>query len=290
MSNTLKTTVLLAALTGLILWCGQTLAGPTGLVIAFVFAVVMNLGSWWWSDKIVLAMYRGREVGLADAPELYGVVQDLATKARLPMPRIYIIPSQSPNAFATGRSPEHAAVAVTEGILNLLDRRELAGVLGHELAHIANRDTLISAVAATLAGAIMMLASMARWSMIFGGYSRDDRNGGGGIVGLLVMTIVAPLAAMVIQMAISRSREFQADASAARTCRDAAGLARALRKISGYSQKVPLAANAQTAHLFIINPLRAQGIQSLFSTHPPVEKRIERLQQVAVELGQGRFE
>lgn len=289
MSNTLKTTVLLAALTGLILWCGQALGGPNGLIVAFVFALLMNAGSWWWSDKLVIALYRAREVGPEEAPMLHRVVRNLATQARLPMPKVYVVPSQSPNAFATGRSPDRAAVAVTEGILRLLDERELTGVLAHEMAHIANRDTLISAVAATLAGAIMMLANMARWAMVFGGHSRDDRDGGGGVLGLLAMTIVAPLAAMLIQMAISRSREFQADATAARTCRDALGLASALKKISGYAERVPLPASPETAHLFIVNPLRGGGVQSLFSTHPPVEKRVERLERIAVELGQGRF-
>jgi len=289
MSNTLKTTLLLAALTGLILWCGQALGGPDGLVVAFVFALLMNVGSWWWSDKLVIALYRAREVGAEEAPMLHRVVRNLATQARLPMPKVYVVPSQSPNAFATGRSPDRAAVAVTEGILRLLDERELTGVLAHEMAHIANRDTLISAVAATLAGAIMMVANMARWAVIFGGHSRDDRDGGGGVLGLLAMTIVAPLAAMLIQMAISRSREFQADATAARTCRDALGLASALRKISGYAERVRLPASPQTAHLFIVNPLQGGGLQSLFSTHPPVEKRVEQLERIAVELGQGRF-
>ncbi len=289
MSNTLKTTVLLAALTGLILWCGQALGGANGLAVAFVFALLMNAGSWWWSDKLVIALYRAREVGPEEAPVLHRVVRSLATQAGLPMPKVYVVPSQSPNAFATGRSPDRAAVAVTEGILRLLDERELTGVLAHEMAHIANRDTLISAVAATLAGAIMMLANMARWAVIFGGHSRDERDGGGGVLGLLAMTIVAPLAAMLIQMAISRSREFQADATAARTCRDALGLASALKKISGYAERIRLPASPHTAHLFIVNPLRGGGVQSLFSTHPPVEKRVERLERIAVELGQGRF-
>jgi heat shock protein HtpX len=287
--NTLKTTILLAALTALIIWLGQTLGGGQGALLAFVFAAVMNIGSYWFSDKIVIAMYRGQPIGEADDPELYSIVHDLALKNHIPMPRLYLIPTESPNAFATGRSPAHAAVAVTAGIRRLLDRHELEGVLAHELAHVLNRDILISSVAATLAGAIMMLARMASWGMMFGGGQRDDREGGGGgVLGLLLSVILAPIAASLIQMAISRSREFQADDTGARVSREPEALASALRKISTYSERVPLPASPSTAHLFIVNPLHGVSLQNLFSTHPPIEQRIARLEQIASELGQRR--
>ena len=285
MNNMLRTTLLLAALTALVVWIGQLLGGPQGAVMAFVLAGVMNLGSYWFSDRIVIKMYGGQEIHEQDDPELYGIVKGLAQQNQMPMPRLYLIPSESPNAFATGRNPEHAAVAVTAGIRRLLSRRELEGVLAHELAHVTNRDILISSIAATLAGAIMMLARMAQFAMIFGGGRRDDREEGGGALGLLVTMIVAPLAAMLIQMAISRSREFQADDTGARLVRDPEALASALRKIADGAAQVPLDASPQTAHMFIINPLRASVFQNLFSTHPPLEQRLERLQQVAVELG-----
>lgn len=288
MSNTIKTTVLLAALTALIVWIGQMLGGGQGAMIALVFAGVMNIGSYWFSDRIVIAMYRAQPISGSDDPELYSIVQGLALKNHIPMPKLYVIPTDSPNAFATGRSPEHAAVAVTAGIRRLLDRQELEGVIAHELAHVTNRDILISSVAATLAGAIMMLANMARWSLIFGGVGqRDDREGGGGL-GLLFTVILAPIAAMLIQMAISRSREFQADATGARVCREPEALASALRKIAAYSERVPMAASPSTAHLFIINPLHGVSFQNLFSTHPPLEQRIARLDQIASELGHRR--
>lgn len=289
MGNTLKTTILLASLTGLIIWLGGALGGGQGALIAFVFAAVMNVGSYWFSDKIVIAMYRGQPIGEADDPELYSIVHDLALKNHIPMPRLYLIPTESPNAFATGRSPTHAAVAVTAGIRSLLDRRELEGVLAHELAHVINRDILISSVAATLAGAIMMLARMASWGMMFGGGQRDDREGGGGgALGLLLSVILAPIAASLIQMAISRSREFQADDTGARVSREPEALASALRKISTYSERIPLPASPSTAHLFIVNPLHGVSLQNLFSTHPPIEQRIARLEQIASELGQRR--
>lgn len=288
MNNTIKTTVLLAALTALIVWVGQMLGGAQGAVFAFVLAAVMNIGSYWFSDKIVIGMYRGQQISEADDPELYAIVQGLAVKSRIPMPRLYVIPSESPNAFATGRNPEHAAVAVTAGIRRLLDRRELEGVLAHELAHVTNRDILLSSVAATLAGAIMMIANMARWSLFFGGGQRDDREGGGNALGLIVSLIVAPIAAMLIQMAISRSREFQADDTGARVSREPDALASALRKIATYSERIPLPANPSTAHLFIVNPLHGTSLQNLFSTHPPVEQRVARLEQIARELGQIR--
>jgi heat shock protein HtpX len=247
------------------------------MVIAFVFAAVMNLGSYWFSDKIVLAMYRAEAADMSSAPELYRIVQDLAMRAGVPMPKLYIIPSDAANAFATGRNPEHAAVAVTQGILRIMAPEELEGVLAHELSHVKNRDILISSIAATLAGALVMLANMLRWTAIFGGVSRDDREGGGGAIGLIAMSIVAPLAAMLIQMAISRSREFQADASAKQILGTGEPLARALEKLHVAADRVPLPASPQTAHMFILNPLSATGFAKLFSTHPPVEERIARL-------------
>jgi len=280
MSNMLKTTLLLALLTGLIMWIGEFLGGSQGLVIAFVFAVVMNFGSYWFSDKLVLAMYNARPVGMNEAPDLYRIVQNLATRAQMPMPKLYIIPSDAANAFATGRSPEHAAVAVTEGIMRLMSWDELEGVLAHEISHVRNRDILISSIAATLAGVIMMLANMMRWAAIFGGVSRDDREEGGGILGLLAMTILAPLAATLIQLAISRSREYQADASGAELLHNGEPLARALEKLETAVERVPLQANPQTAHLFIVNPLTGRSFANLFSTHPPLEERIRRLREM----------
>jgi heat shock protein HtpX len=281
MSNALKTTLLLGVLTGLLLWIGEYLGGPQGLVLALVFAAVMNLGSYWFSDRIVLAMYGARELGEQQAPELYGVVRELATAAQMPMPRVYLIPSDSPNAFATGRSPSHAAVAVTEGILRLLSRDELRGVLAHELSHVRNRDTLISAIAATLAGVVMMVARMAQWAAIFGGMRRDERDEGGGALGFLFMIIVAPIAAMLIQLAISRSREYEADATGARLSHAPSSLAAALEKIAAASGRTPLPAGPATAHLWIVNPLRGNWLANLFSTHPPIEERIRRLRTMA---------
>lgn len=276
MENTLKTTLLLAALTGLILWIGGTFGGQTGMVIALVFAAVMNFGAYWFSDKVVLKMYRAREVDVSQAPGLYRMVERLAQKAGLPTPKVYVIPQDSPNAFATGRNPEHAVVAVTQGILRLMNDEELEGVLAHELSHIRNRDMLIGSIAATLAGAIMMLASMARWAAIFGGVGRDDDEGGG-IFGLLFMMFLAPIAALLIQMAISRSCEYKADASAAQITGTPHGLAHALEKLGKATQRIPLNANPSTAHLFIVNPLSGRSFMKLFSTHPPLEDRISRL-------------
>lgn len=281
MSNTLKTTVLLALLTGLLLWIGDYFGGPQGLVLMGVFAALMNLGSYWFSDKIVLRMYGAQELPAESAPELHAMVRELATAAQMPMPRLYLVPSQSPNAFATGRSPAHAAVAVTEGIMRLLTRDELRGVLAHELSHVKNRDTLISAVAATLAGVIMMLSRMAYWGAILGGGRRDERDGGGGALGLLAMMIVAPLAATIIQLAISRAREYEADATGARVSHAPMSLASALEKIAGASERMPLPAGPATAHLWIVNPLRGSWLASLFSTHPPVEERVRRLRSMA---------
>jgi heat shock protein HtpX len=277
MSNALKTTLLLGLLTGLLLWIGQLLGGSQGIVVAFVFAVMMNAGSYWFSDRVVLAMYGARELSEDAAPDLFRVVRELATFARMPMPRVYLIPSDSPNAFATGRSPDHAAVAVTEGILRLLTLDELRGVLAHELSHVRNYDTLISAIAATLAGVIMMVARMAQWGAIFGGMRRDERDEGGGALGFLFTIIVAPLAAMLIQLAISRAREYQADATGAQLSHSPRSLASALEKIATESGRVPLEAGPATAHLWIVNPLGGNWLAKLFSTHPPIEERIRRL-------------
>jgi len=278
-SNTLKTTLLLGLLTGLIMAIGQYLGGSQGIVIAFVFAAVMNFGAYWFSDKMVLRMNGAQPVDEAQAPELYQMVRNLTAQNNLPMPKIYIIRTDTPNAFATGRNPENAAVAVTEGILRLLRPEELQGVLAHELAHVKNRDTLTSTIAATLAGAIMMLANMLRWSAILGGGQSDNRDRGGGVLGLLAMTIFAPLAASLIQLAISRSREFEADATGARMVHNPFGLAAALEKLETANQRMPMPTSPQTAHLFIVNPLSGARatFAKLFSTHPPLEERVQRL-------------
>src|SRR5215468_9692911 len=257
MGNLVKTGVLLAALTVLLVLVGGALGGQHGMLLAFVLAMVMNFGSYWFSDRIVLSMYGAQPVDEAQAPALYRIVRTLATRASIPMPRVYIINEDTPNAFATGRSPQHAAVAVTEGILRIMNEEELEGVLAHELSHVLNRDVLTSTIAATLAGAVMMLANMARWAAIFGGGRRSDDNGGGGgsAIGALLMAILAPFAAILIQMAISRSREYQADASGAHLCGQASGLEHALAKLEMASRQVPLDATPATAHLFIVNPL-----------------------------------
>jgi heat shock protein HtpX len=281
MSNAFKTTLLLALLTGLLMWVGQILGGTQGLMVGLVMAATMNLGSYWFSDKIVLKMYGARALSEEQAPDLFRVVRELAAGAHMPMPSVYLIPSDSPNAFATGRSPEHAAVAVTEGILRLLSIDELRGVLAHELSHVRNRDTLISAVAATLAGVVMMMARMAQWAALFGGMRRDEREEGGGGLGFLVMIVVAPIAATVIQLAISRAREYEADASGARLTHTPQALAGALEKIASASERIPLPAGPATAHLWIVNPLRGNWLANLFSTHPPIEERIRRLRAMA---------
>src|SRR5712691_1462885 len=281
MGNLFKTAVLLAALTSLVVLIGQAIGGPQGMLIAFVLAVAMNFGSYWFSDRIVLAMYGAQPIEEAQFPDLYRIVRRLTTKAGIPMPRVYLIPNDTPNAFATGRSPQHAAVAVTEGILRMLDDEELEGVLAHELSHVKNRDTLTMTVAATLAGVITYLGQMAQWGAMFGGGRRDNEEGGGGglgMIGVLIMAILAPFAALLIQMAISRSREYEADASGARLVGKASGLAHALEKLEVASQQNPLPASPATAHLFIVNPLTSGGLASLFSTHPPIEERIARLQ------------
>ena len=280
MSNTLKTTLLLGLLTGLLLWAGDALGGSQGLVIALGVAVVMNFGSYWFSDRIVLRMYRAQELEEAQAPELFRLVRELTVGAGLPMPKVCLIPSESPNAFATGRNPEHAVVAVTAGLMRMLNRDELRGVIAHELGHVQNRDTLVSAIAATMAGVVTMLGRLAYWGALFGGRRVDDDDGGP--LGALVMIIVAPLAAALIQMAISRSREFGADAFAARVTRDPFSLASALEKIAVGSQQVPMASGPATAHLFILNPLRGGWVANLFSTHPPTDERVRRLRSMAV--------
>ena len=282
--NGFRTAILLAVLTALLIWLGDLFGGRQGAIMALVIAGAMNFISYWFSDKIVIKMYRGREVTAQDDPELYGLVQNIAQRANLPMPRVYTLPQDTPNAFATGRNPEHAAVAVTDGIRRILDKRELSAVLGHELAHVSNRDILVSTIAATLAGAISYLAQMAQWAAIFGGGRDRDREGGSGI-GLIVMMIVAPLAAMLIQMAVSRSREYGADEGGAKTTGDPLALASALRKLQMGAERIPLEASSATAtataHLFIVNPLTAGGLASLFSTHPPMEERIQRLEAMA---------
>ncbi len=278
MENTLKTTLLLATLTVLIIWIGKMMGGQGGMTIAFILALIMNAGSYWFSDKIVLAMYRAQPIEERENPELYRIVRELTSEARLPMPRVYMIPQETPNAFATGRNPEHAAVAVTEGIMRILTPAELKGVLAHELGHVMNRDILISSIAATLAGVIMILSSMARWAAIFGGFrGGDDDERGGGIIWLIVTAILAPIAATLIQLAISRSREYQADETGARLAHNPEGLARALEKLEAASERIPMDANPSTAHMFIVNPLSAKSLAGLFSTHPPIEERIRRL-------------
>jgi len=290
--NTLRTTILLALLTALLIWIGDMLGGRQGAIIALVLAGGMNFFSYWFSDKIVIKMYGGQEVTAQDDPELYGLVQDLAQRAGLPMPKVYVLPQDTPNAFATGRNAEHAAVAVTDGIRRILNKRELTGVLGHELTHVKNRDILVSTIAATLAGAISYLAQMAQWAMIFGGNRDRDEEGGGNIFGLIVMMIVAPIAAMLIQMAVSRSREYGADEGGAKITGDPLALASALRKLHMGAQNIPLEANNATAnataHMFIVNPLTGHGLASLFSTHPPMEERIARLEAMAGKMGYAR--
>ncbi len=282
MSNALKTTLLLGLLTGLMLWIGELLGGTQGLVMALVLAVVMNFGSYWFSDRIVLAMYGARELSEESAPDLFRVIRELAAGFHMPMPRVYLVPSDSPNAFATGRSPEHAAVAVTEGILRVLNLDELRGVLAHELSHVHNRDTLISAIAATLAGVIMIGARMAYWAALFGGMRRDERErDGGGALEALALIILAPIAATLIQLAISRAREYQADATGAKLSHGPLSLAAALEKIAIASGRVPLPSGPATAHLWIVNPLRGNWLAGLFSTHPPIEERIRRLRAMA---------
>jgi heat shock protein HtpX len=278
--NAVKTTFLMALMTVLLVLAGGAIGGRSGMTFALVMAGVMNFVSYWFSDKIVLAMYGAKEVTEADYPEFYGLVRQLAVQAGMPMPRVYIIQSETPNAFATGRNPEHAAVAATTGIMRILTRDELIGVMAHELSHVQHRDILISSIAATIAGAITYLAHMAQWAAIFGG-GRDRDEEGGGVFGLIVMAIVAPIAAVLIQMAISRSREYEADRGGATLAGNPLCLAGALRKLEMANQQIPMQANAATAHMFIVNPLTGGGLMSLFSTHPPMEERVRRLEEMA---------
>ena len=275
--NTIKTALLLGGLTGLLMLIGGYLGGQQGMTIAFLFALVMNFGSYWFSDKIVLRMYRAQEVTQSQAPDLFTLVRNLTLQANLPMPKVYVIPEDTPNAFATGRDENHAVVAVTEGILRILSKEELAGVIAHELSHIKNKDMLISSIAATLAGAIVMLAHMAQWAAFFGGGERDRDGEGGGVVGMILMAILAPLAATIIQMAISRSREYLADAGGAQISGKPYDLAGALEKLSRAAVTIPMDATPSTAHMFIVNPLTGRSLMNLFSTHPPVEERVARL-------------
>lgn len=277
MVNFFKTTFLLVFLTLLVVFCGYALGGERGMMIAFILACLMNLGSYWASDKIVLAMYRAQPLAENEAPEVFEIVRNLAAKAGIPMPRLYVLPSASANAFATGRDPKHAAIAVTHGIVGLLNKEELSGVLGHELSHILNRDILLSSIVAALAGALSMIASMFRWSFFWGG-ERDEHDKGHPLA-LLLASIVMPLAAILIQLAISRSREYKADWCGAQLCEEPLYLASALRKIDAASRRLPLReAEPATAHLFIANPLSGKGWSALFSTHPPTEERIARLE------------
>jgi heat shock protein HtpX len=281
MSNMFKTALLLAALTAMLVLIGGAVGGQQGMLFAFVMALAMNFFSYWFSDRIVLAMYGAQPVDEARAPALYAMVRRLSTRAGIPMPRVYLIPSDTPNAFATGRNPRHAAVAVTEGIMRILDEDELEGVLAHELAHVANRDVLISTIAATLAGAITYVAHMAQWAFMFGSH-RDDEEGGTNPVAGVLLAVLAPLAAMLVQLAVSRAREFQADATGARLAGKTWGLAKALEKLHMAQRMVPMEANPATAHLFIVNPLSGQGLMTLFSTHPPIEERIARLRAMRI--------
>jgi heat shock protein HtpX len=277
MSNVFKTGLLLAVLTIMLVLLGGAIGGQQGMMVAFFIALAMNFVSYWFSDKIVLAAYGAQPIDEASAPRLYAIVHRLATRAGVPMPRVYLIPSETPNAFATGRNPEHAVVAVTEGIMRILDEDELEGVLAHELSHVKNRDVLISTIAATLAGAITYLAHMAQWAAIFGG-RRDDDEGGSNPIAMIFLAILAPIAAMLVQMAVSRSREFHADATGARVAGQPWGLMKALEKLQMANQAMPMHhATPATAHLFIVNPLSGEMLMKLFSTHPPLEERIARL-------------
>jgi heat shock protein HtpX len=275
MENRIKTVLLLAGLTAFLIFMGRVLGGRQGMYLAFGLAVAMNFFSYWFSDKIVLKMYGAQEVSPAEAPQLHQIVEELAREAGIPKPRVYIIPDESPNAFATGRNPEHAAVAATEGIMRLLTPTELKGVLAHEIGHVQHRDILISTIAATLAGAIMILANMAKWGAILG-FGRDDDEGPG-IVGILIMSIIAPIAAMLIQLAVSRSREYLADEAGAQLSHNPESLARALEKLSMGVERAPMDASPATAHMFIVNPLTGRSLMNLFSTHPPIEERVARL-------------
>ena len=275
-----KTVLLLSVLTVLFVFIGNLIGGRQGMLIALIFAFVMNFFAYWFSDKMVLAMYRAKPITEGDNPRLYRIVRSIATKGSIPMPKVYVIPVDTPNAFATGRNPQHAAVAATEGILRLLDDNELEGVIAHEVAHVRNRDILIGTIAATIAGAIMYLSHIAQWGAMFGGGGRDSNNRGNAIA-LLVVAILAPFAAMLVQMAISRSREYAADETGSRISRQPLALASALKKLQIGNARLPMQANPATAHMFIVNPFSARGITNLFSTHPPVAERVARLEAMA---------
>lgn len=282
-SNQIKTVILLGLLTALLLWVGQLIGGYNGLVIAGIFAIIMNFGSYWFSDKIVLAMYKAKEVKESEAHKLYKIVREVSEEAKVPMPKVYVIPSEILNAFATGRGPKHAAVAATEGIITHLDNEELKGVIAHEIAHIKNRDILIATIAGTIAGVISYIATMAQWTAMFGGFGGRDRDGNNNILSLLLLAIVTPIIASLIQLAISRSREYMADAAGARILKNSSGLARALEKIEASVKHHPLRATPTsdaTAHLFIVNPFRAGNFVKLFMTHPPTAERIKRLKEL----------
>lgn len=275
--------MLLGLLTALLMWLGNALFGQSGLVIALVFAGIMNFATYWWADKIVLRMYNAEEINPSTAPELFHIVGELAQRGNMPMPKVYLIPEEAPNAFATGRNPQHAAVAVTQGLLRLLNREEVKGVLAHELGHVRNRDTLIMTIAATIGGALSMLANMAMWGALLGGSSSDDDEDGGGGIGALLGIIFAPIAAALIQMAISRSREFLADERGAELSGNPMALASALRKIEAWSTRAPMhSGSPATAHMFIINPFSVEGISRLFSTHPSTDDRVSRLEAMAM--------
>jgi heat shock protein HtpX len=279
--NALRTTLLLGLLTSLLVIAGGAIGGKSGMSFALVMAGIMNFVSYWFSDKIVLAMYGAKQINEGDNPEFYGMVRQLAIQAGMPMPKVYLIDSDTPNAFATGRNPEHAAVAATSGILRILSREEIMGVMAHELSHVRHRDILISSIAATIAGAITYLAQMAQWAAIFGGGRDNDDEGGGGMIAMIFMAILAPIAAMLIQMAISRSREYEADRGGAEISGNPLYLAGALRKLEMANQQIPMNANPSTAHMFIVNPLTGGGMMALFSTHPPLQERVRRLEEMA---------
>ena len=280
--NYLKTGILLVVLTMLLVWIGGMIGGQQGMVTAFIFALLMNFGVYFFSDKIVLAMYRAQEIAEAKMPELYAIVRELTSEANIPMPKLYMVPQNAPNAFATGRNPKHAVVCVTSGIMDILSRDELKGVLAHELAHVKNRDTLIMTITASVAGAIMMIANMARWAAIFGTGGRDRNRGNSNLIGLLIVSILAPLAAMIIQLAISRTREYAADNRGARFAHSPYGLANAHKKLDASTRYRSLNASPQTAHMFIVNPLRGEGVMNLFSTHPPIKERVRRLEGMSI--------
>ena len=287
MSN-VKTVFLLVLLTGLLIGIGYAVAGPAGAIFAFIISLAMNIGSYWFSDKVALQMTGARQVSPEEAPELHRIVDNVVAMAGMPKPKVYVIQNDSPNAFATGRNQKHAAVAATTGIMRILDDRELTAVFGHELGHIRNKDILVNAIVATIAGSITFLATMLQWSLIFGGFGGRDRNGGGGVLGILAILatiILAPMAAAVIRMAISRQREYDADETGAQITHAPLSLASALQKLEDYSRVRPMQVNPAVSHLFIVNPLGKVNFQALFSTHPPIEQRIARLNEIARQTG-----